>query len=93
MGAGRKTFTYDADTQAQEQFQQFRFENMQRNLEDELGGCIFGAVPRGLPVPGTRSEFLHRPPHCCSKYQKLKLKLKLPSEHFVSRSASRSLAC
>ena len=42
MGAGRKTFTYDADTQAAEQFQQFRFENSQRNLEDELGGCIFG---------------------------------------------------
>ena len=42
MGAGRKTFTYDADTQAAAQNAQFNFENSPRQLGEELGGCIFG---------------------------------------------------
>lgn len=43
MGAGRKTFTYDVDSRGQEAFSLQSFENSQRNLEEELGGCIFGA--------------------------------------------------
>lgn len=44
MGAGRKTFTYDADTRGAEQFNQAAFENSQRNLGEELGGCLFGMI-------------------------------------------------
>lgn len=42
MGAGRKTSTYDVDTRAGEVRS---FEDLQRNLTQELGGCIFGACP------------------------------------------------
>ena len=43
MGAGRKTSTYDVDTRAGEVRS---FEDLQRKLTEELGGCIFGASPR-----------------------------------------------
>ena len=42
MGAGRKTSTYDVDTRAGEVRS---FEDLQRNLTEDLGGCIFGACP------------------------------------------------
>jgi hypothetical protein len=44
MGAGRKTYTYDVDTRAGDHKAQYNFENSQRNLQDELGGCIFGTT-------------------------------------------------
>ncbi|CAL8468750.1 g8290 [Coccomyxa elongata] len=44
MGAGRKNFTYDVDSRGQEAFSLQSFENSQRNLEEELGGCIFGCT-------------------------------------------------
>ncbi|BDA43259.1 probable Kelch-like protein 17 at C-terminar half [Coccomyxa sp. Obi] len=44
MGAGRKTFTYDADTRGQEAFTIQNFEASQRNLGEDLGGCIFGCT-------------------------------------------------
>ncbi|KAK9915208.1 hypothetical protein WJX75_006191 [Coccomyxa subellipsoidea] len=43
MGAGRKTFSYDVDTRT-EPFPLASFEASQRNLGDELGGCIFGCT-------------------------------------------------
>ncbi|KAK9845712.1 hypothetical protein WJX81_000252 [Elliptochloris bilobata] len=42
MGAGRKTQTYDVDSQGGHG--QRNFEDNQRNLGDELGGCIFGCT-------------------------------------------------
>ncbi len=44
MGAGRKTFTYEADTRGADHLNQASFENSQRNLEEELGGCLFGMI-------------------------------------------------
>lgn len=39
MGAGRKTYTYDADVRADGLY---NFESSQRGLQEDLGGCIFG---------------------------------------------------
>jgi hypothetical protein len=38
MGAGRKTFTYDHDTRNESNY---RFEQQQKNLGNQLGGVIF----------------------------------------------------
>ena len=72
MGAGRKTVTYDADTGAQDQYQQFRFENSQRNLAEELGGCIFGESTcsmAGTSAPGKLHIVSVETLYCCSYTQ------------------------
>ena len=49
MGAGRRTYTYDADTLGNAD--RYNFEDLQRNLGKELAGCIFGARPMSSPWP------------------------------------------
>ena len=58
MGAGRKTFSYDVDTRNESNY---RFEQQQRNLGDNLGAVIFSE--RRRPEQPSAAIMQHRATH------------------------------
>jgi hypothetical protein len=62
MGAGRKTFTYDHDTRNESNY---RFEQQQKNLGNQLGGVIFMCNTRTYHTCMDHMLFGLPGPHWC----------------------------